>query len=35
MCGLTGRLIILDVEATLIDCAAQSLICWHEAFAAP
>lgn len=35
MCGLTGRLIILDVEGTLIDCVPQSLICWREAFAAP
>jgi phosphoglycolate phosphatase-like HAD superfamily hydrolase len=27
------RLIILDVEGTLIDCVRQSLICWREAFA--
>jgi beta-phosphoglucomutase-like phosphatase (HAD superfamily) len=27
------RLIIFDVEGTLIDCVPQSLICWREAFA--
>ena len=27
------RLIIFDVEGTLIDCVRQSLICWREAFA--
>jgi phosphoglycolate phosphatase-like HAD superfamily hydrolase len=27
------RLVIFDVEGTLIDCVRQSLICWREAFA--
>jgi beta-phosphoglucomutase-like phosphatase (HAD superfamily) len=28
------KLVIFDIEGTLIDCVTQSLICWREAFAA-